>query len=73
LIWIISAKVRAVILVTDVLRGGGAQKYAVFTRETYFAGFLEATGIFLMQTGSIETMRKQWRGVRLFTPSRPLR
>jgi hypothetical protein len=35
--------------------------------------FLEATGIFLMQTGSIETMREQRRGVRLFTPSRPLR
>jgi hypothetical protein len=33
--------------------------------------FLEATGIFLMQTGLIETMRESLRGANIFAPSRP--
>jgi len=33
--------------------------------------FLEATGIFLMQTELIETVRENMRGVSISAPSRP--
>jgi hypothetical protein len=54
-----------------MLRCDRAQKYAAFAGEGV-AGFIEATGNFLMQAGSIETMRENLRGVSIVAPSRPV-